>query len=474
MSRPCPPRPPGNDITLRVVSARTEPLALGGAGVTAGDAVTTYKWMINEDNTGTTTTRNANPGSGCSAWADSAKTSPNAAYPDSCKWTSIAGLASSAPVVAQGDRDHPQRSRQPERPSRRPLPHLGAGRRLQARRHAVHDPGRPAAWSTVPLQPLPLPTATIKAQVFADVTEANGQFDPGEDGISGFAGKITDYLGQVNTDVFGNPLCTTYKFNDANNDGVQDPGEAIILDADQTPIVTHLGGKCLSGDINMDGVVNATDAALVHEQGPRPDARPRRADDPEPRPQPLRPVDGSADGLELGPDHHPRGQPRLGCLGDGGQRPATTPSSWSPVSRSRPRSSATSRVPRTVRTGRRSRAQVRRRRDRHDQGRRRRRQGLHPRQGRRLPARHDLGRPLRREDRQADRQAVDRPLRPQPRRHRRLVRPRQHRRHLHDPQRARRHLHPHLLGRGAELHPRPGQRDGRRTARPSSTRASWA
>ena len=63
---------------------------------------------------------------------------------------------------------------------------------------------------TVPLQPLPLPTATIKAQIFADVTSTNGQYDPGEDGLPGFAGKITDYLGQVTTDVFGNPLCTRY------------------------------------------------------------------------------------------------------------------------------------------------------------------------------------------------------------------------------------------------------------------------
>ena len=117
----------------------------------------------------------------------------------------------------------------------------------------------------VPLQPVPLPTATIKAQIFADVTSTNGQYDPGEDGLPGFQGFITDYIGQVTTDVFGNPLCTKYQFNDLNNNGVQDPGEEIILDATFAPIVTHLGGKCLSGDINMDGVVNATDVALYSD-----------------------------------------------------------------------------------------------------------------------------------------------------------------------------------------------------------------
>ena len=67
----------------------------------------------------------------------------------------------------------------------------------------------------------------------------------------------------------------------------------------------------------MDGVVNATDDSHVREQGPRPDAGARRADDPEPRPEPLRAVGGPADGSELGPDHHPRRQPRLGRLGHG-------------------------------------------------------------------------------------------------------------------------------------------------------------
>ncbi len=90
------------------------------------------------------------------------------------------------------------------------------------------------------------------------MTETNGQFDPGEDGLAGFAGKIADSLGQVNTDVFGNPLCTRYQFNDDNHDGVQDPGEAtcsMATGADRQPS----GGKRLSGDINMDGVVNGAD-----------------------------------------------------------------------------------------------------------------------------------------------------------------------------------------------------------------------
>ena len=60
---------------------------------------------------------------------------------------------------------------------------------------------------------------------------------------SGFAGQITDYLGQVNTDVFGNPLCTTYE---TDGDG------QVILDGDLLPTVLQIGGKCLS---DVDGVL---------------------------------------------------------------------------------------------------------------------------------------------------------------------------------------------------------------------------
>ena len=58
---------PTSTVKLVVESARTEPRAFGGAGVAKGHVVTAFKWMINLDNTGTTTQRNANPGSGCSS-----------------------------------------------------------------------------------------------------------------------------------------------------------------------------------------------------------------------------------------------------------------------------------------------------------------------------------------------------------------------------------------------------------------------
>ena len=292
-------------VTLKVVDASSDPQAL----------VTSYKWMINEDNTGTTATRNAKPGGPCSPWTDTAHTTPNPDYPGSCDWTSISGLETNAPVVAQGTQDDLDTGTPITLPEGRYLISvLADGFKLDGTPFSVPADGQ----VVVPLQPWPMPAATVKAQVFVDVTETNGQFDPGEDGIANFSGKIADSLGQVNTDVFGNPLCTKYAFNDQNGDGVQDPGEVTILDGDGAPTVTHEGGKCLSGDINMDGVVNGTDNTLYTAKGLDPTARPWRADDPQPRPEPLRPVPRSPDRLELDPDHDPRGQPRLGRLGDGG------------------------------------------------------------------------------------------------------------------------------------------------------------
>ena len=315
-ARQAAPAAPTSTITLAVTAARTEDLA----GVTLGDPVTSYKWIINEDNTGTTEQRNALPGSGCSP--------QDAGYPGSCNWASIAGLRSSAPVVAQGDQTTLNGTDDITlAPGRYLISVLADGYKLDGTPFTI--PMEAPGVVAVPLQPLPLPSATIKAQVFADVTEANGQFDPGEDGLSGWAGKITDYLGQVNTDVFGNPLCTTYEFNDSNANGVQDrlwdptwtgPVEEIQLDANNEPIVHTQGGKCLTGDINMDGLLDdGPTKPAVRRPGARPDAGPRGPHDPEPRSQPLRPVDGPADRRDLGPDHHPRGQPRLGRLGDGGR-----------------------------------------------------------------------------------------------------------------------------------------------------------
>jgi len=61
---------------------------------------------------------------------------------------------------------------------------------------------------TVQMQPWPLPDATIQAEVFEDVSPTNSAPDvPAERGLAGFVGHIADYIGEVTTDVYGDPLC---------------------------------------------------------------------------------------------------------------------------------------------------------------------------------------------------------------------------------------------------------------------------
>ncbi len=192
VAAPAPVAGAAGPVTLKVVDATLDPS-------TPAALISSYKWMINKDNTGRTGTRNAKPGGACSAWMDAAHTTPNADYPGSCNWSSISGLETNAPVIAQGTEAdlNPGTSITLDQ-GRYLISVLADGFKLDGTPFSVPDDGQ----VVVPLQPWPMPTATIKAQVFVDVTEANGQFDPGEDGLSNFAGKIADSLGQVNTDVF--------------------------------------------------------------------------------------------------------------------------------------------------------------------------------------------------------------------------------------------------------------------------------
>ena len=93
---------------------------------------------------------------------------------------------------------------------------------------------------TVELQPHPLPSATMRIKAYEDVSPTNGMFDaPAENGLPGAKALISDILGQVSVDVFGNPLCTEY---DANGD----------------PLPTPIGQPadwCLYSDANGDIVV---------------------------------------------------------------------------------------------------------------------------------------------------------------------------------------------------------------------------
>ncbi|HRW07319.1 MAG TPA: hypothetical protein P5121_19580, partial [Caldilineaceae bacterium] len=225
-------------LTLNVISARTEPRA----GVVQGDAITSFKYIINVDNTGTTTQRpNSTTG------APPAECTPAfSGYPASCDWVSIAGTASNSPIYTQGDQ------------SDFPLTNLPAGRYLISvladgyKLDGAHFTVPLNGPLTVELQPFPLPDATIRAFVFEDISPTNGAPDvPAEHGLAGFVGHIADYIGEVTTDIYGNPLCTLYQGEDPVTHVIP-PGS---LDADMLPIpIAGTGGECVS-DANGDLVI---------------------------------------------------------------------------------------------------------------------------------------------------------------------------------------------------------------------------
>jgi hypothetical protein len=190
----------------------------------------TYKYLINVDNTGTTTQR-PDPVTG----ALPVDCTPAAGgYPASCAWTSIAGVPGSAPIYTQGTQAD-FASGLVRLPSGRYLVSvLADGYKIDGAHFTVSGG---AAAVTVEMQPYPLPAATIQAAVFEDVSPVNGAPDlPAEHGLAGFQGKIADYIGQVSTDVFGNPLCTEYT-------AAGDP-------------IAGTGGKCLSKCYVVSGGVD--------------------------------------------------------------------------------------------------------------------------------------------------------------------------------------------------------------------------
>jgi hypothetical protein len=92
----------------------------------------------------------------------------------------------------------------------------------------------------VEMQPLPLPLATIKIQVFDDSVPADGTYEAdAERGLAGFTGNLTDVFGPVTVDYYGNALCTVY---------LHDAAGRVRFDTAGKPLVdtTRSTGKCTS------------------------------------------------------------------------------------------------------------------------------------------------------------------------------------------------------------------------------------
>ncbi|WP_344951618.1 IPT/TIG domain-containing protein [Terrabacter ginsenosidimutans] len=233
-------------ISLTVTSART----VGPANAPKkGDAVPAYSWMINEDSSGDPGTADAPlldrclpsraPG-GSTKPANPAAGDPTEPYADSCPWPSVRATSGHSKIVAQGDETDLAAGHVLEglQPGKYLISVTADGYKIDGA-HFIVTPGLKGLVS-VGMQPLPLPLATIKIQVFNDNVPADGTYEAdAERGLAGFTGNLSDVLGPVTTDYYGNALCTVYKHG---------TGGRMLYGTDGKPVVdtTRSTGKCTS------------------------------------------------------------------------------------------------------------------------------------------------------------------------------------------------------------------------------------
>ena len=238
-----------NQLLLNVVSARTEPQFPGGpgphSGISQGAPATTYRWLINLDNTADPTWLRYPD---CSAFLDPPTNSiRNTAYPASCPWPSISSGTGYIPIVTQGDNTLLNMTTGFGLPNGKYVISVWAENFKIGGEHFTVPLAGPV---TVKLQPYPLPPATISVKVFNDNAPVNGQPDePAEQGLAGFRATILDVVQEVHTDIYNNPLCTTYQLDGAGH---------LTYDVNGVPIVDQLGKGCYS---DANGIITIPNLA---------------------------------------------------------------------------------------------------------------------------------------------------------------------------------------------------------------------
>ena len=266
-----------------------------------GDPVTTYKYLINQEDTD----QNSQPASACHP-LDPGNTDPTLSH---CLWTSIRHLSGSStaapgpwnaatgyqglvpdssPVVTSGDdSDFANGGTIDLPPGKYLISFIADGHKIDGA-HFTTDGSAATKTIDAQAQPFDLPLATLRIQVFNDNASTNGQWDEGDETydaaanraarMPGFTAHLADVLGEITTDWYGNPLCTTYRPTTA-------PGRTgYELDAEGHPIINVRGGQCVS---NMAGEITIRTSGPIamrrlcsprrRPSSPRPACSPRAA-----------------------------------------------------------------------------------------------------------------------------------------------------------------------------------------------------
>ena len=236
---------PSNDVTVQPVNARSVSNLVKSAPI---DPAKKYTWLITEDDTG-------DPGQAIADCVPSAAnanplrdTAPADGIQSFCQWPSIRTTPGNVPVIASGDQSELNGTTSIQLPNGKYLISvLADGYALGGAHFTVPVDGA----VKVPLQPYPLPLGVMKIQVFHDNAPVDATFEvDGESGsgMSGYEAHLSDVLGEVTTDWFGNPVCTNY----------EQVGGVTKLDADGSPIIdsAHPGGKCVSDSTGLITIPN--------------------------------------------------------------------------------------------------------------------------------------------------------------------------------------------------------------------------
>ncbi|MGC9669579.1 IPT/TIG domain-containing protein [Planosporangium sp. 12N6] len=235
--------PTDGGITLSVRSART----VGPAPeIQKGDPVTHYKWLITSDDVGNPHDDLKN----CLPARAGVASTPN--FADTCQWPSVRATPGAVPVVAQGDDTTLNATTSLGKlPVGKYLISVTAdGYKIDGQHFTVT--GGKTTPVAVTMQPYPLPLGTIRLRVFNDNAPVDGTYEVGaERGLAGFTAYLSDVLGQVSVDYYGNPLCTQYVHGEPD---ATHPKGAVVFEDGKPKIAPGSVGRCVS-DSNGDVVI---------------------------------------------------------------------------------------------------------------------------------------------------------------------------------------------------------------------------
>ncbi len=232
----------------------------GPGFVHKGDRVANYKWIINQDATGDPGTI-SNQGIDKCLPATASGGSTDANYADTCQWPSVRNTSGFAPIVAQGDQnDLSDTKTLSDLPPGKYLISVTADNFKIDGQHFTVTPGG-SQLVQVQMNPTPLPLTTLRLQVFQDNAPVDGTYEvDAEPALAGFTAHLTDVIGTVSVDYYGNALCTRYQHlrgTTVVRDNATTANLPIAFDASNRPIIDPAStGRCTSDNTGLIMIPN--------------------------------------------------------------------------------------------------------------------------------------------------------------------------------------------------------------------------